>query len=80
MARATYLKKVAVTPAEVTATITMGTSIDHLFSISTALIGGIIWNAAGKEGYKYIFLIGSLIALTSGISAFFITTKNLKKN
>lgn len=66
MARATYLKKIAVKPEDVPQTLTMGVSIDHLFSISIALVGGIIWDALG---YEYVFLIGAGIALVNLFSA-----------
>lgn len=60
MARATYLKKIARTPQELTSTLTAGVSIDHVFSISIALLGGIIWQSFG---YEYIFVLGAFIAL-----------------
>ncbi len=66
MARATYLKKIAVSKEEISSTLTLGTSIDHVFSITIALTGGIIWN---MFGYQYIFLIAALISL---INLFFV--------
>ncbi len=66
MARATYLKKIAVKPEDVPQTLTMGVSIDHIFSISIALVGGVIWDAVG---YQYVFLIGAVIALVNLFSA-----------
>jgi predicted MFS family arabinose efflux permease len=59
MARATYLKKIAGDPKEVTSTLTAGVTIDHVFSITVALAGGLIWKAFG---YEYIFLLGAFIA------------------
>ncbi|OGF50951.1 MAG: hypothetical protein A2044_07640 [Candidatus Firestonebacteria bacterium GWA2_43_8] len=69
MARATYMKKIALNREELTSTLTMGTTIDHVFSISVALIGGIIWSTIG---YRYIFLLGAGIAAMSAISAMFL--------
>lgn len=66
MARATYMKKIAVKPEDVTQTLTMGTTIDHVFSISIALVSGIIWV---KLGYQYVFLMGACIALVNLFSA-----------
>jgi predicted MFS family arabinose efflux permease len=60
MARSTYIKKIALDPSHVQAALTAGVSIDHVFSISTALLGGLIWNAFG---YQYVFLMGAGIAL-----------------
>ncbi|MHB9155495.1 MAG: MFS transporter, partial [Endomicrobiales bacterium] len=71
MARATYLKKIAVTPQEVTSTLTAGVSLDHVFSITIALCGGLIWKAAG---YEYIFLMGALIALANLFFALQVST------
>jgi len=65
MARATYLKKIALSPDHVTPTLSMGVSIDHFFSISVALISGIIWN---RFGYQYVFLCGAAIAVINFFS------------
>jgi predicted MFS family arabinose efflux permease len=66
MARATYLKKIAVKPEDVSQTLTMGLTIDHFFSISIALISGIVWT---KLGYQYVFLIAAIIAVVNFFSA-----------
>ena len=34
-------------------------TIDHIFSISAALVGGIIWDTMG---FQYVFLFGALLA------------------
>lgn len=73
MARATYLKKIAVDPGDIAQTLTMGTSIDHIFSISIALVSGLIWT---KLGYQYVFLLGAVIAVLNLFSASFIRLKN----
>ncbi len=65
MARATYLKKIAVDPEHVTPTLSMATTIDHLFSISVALLSGVIWF---KLGYQYVFVFGALIAVANFFS------------
>jgi predicted MFS family arabinose efflux permease len=59
MARATYLKKIAVQPGDVSQTLMMGVTIDHGFSILVALVGGVIWT---RLGFEYVFLLGALIA------------------
>ena len=66
MARATYLQKIAVKPEDVTQTLTMGVSIDHIFSICCAVCGGFIWI---KWGYQYVFLLGAIIAVINFFSA-----------
>ena len=66
MARATYMKKIAIIPEDVTGTLTMGVTIDHFFSITIAIVSGLVWT---KLGYQYVFIIGAFIALMNLISA-----------
>jgi predicted MFS family arabinose efflux permease len=66
MARAIYLKKIAVKPEDVSQTLTMGITIDHFFSISIALVSGLVWT---KLGYQYVFLIAAVIAVVNFFSA-----------
>ncbi len=77
MARATYLKKIVVHPDHITPTLTMSVSLDHVFSISLALVGGVIWAA---WGYQMVFLLGGCIALLNFISAQFITIPGKNKD
>jgi hypothetical protein len=44
----------------------MGVSIDHLFSIIVASLGGLIWV---HWGYEYVFLLGVAIASVNLVSA-----------
>jgi predicted MFS family arabinose efflux permease len=60
MARSTYMKKIARHNADVQPALTAGVTIDHVFSIAAALVGGMIWNAFG---FQYVFLFGMLIAI-----------------
>ncbi len=66
MARATYINKIALQPADVQPALTFSVTLDHIFSISIALIGGAIWNAFG---YQYVFLIGVGIAIINYFAA-----------
>jgi predicted MFS family arabinose efflux permease len=66
MARSTYMKKIARVPEDVQPALTAGVSIDHLFSISAALLGGLIWD---RFGYQYVFLLGVLIAVVNVFAA-----------
>jgi predicted MFS family arabinose efflux permease len=59
MARSTYMKKIAKQDLDVQPALTAGVTLDHIFSISVALIGGVIWNTFG---YQYVFLLGVIIA------------------
>jgi predicted MFS family arabinose efflux permease len=62
MARATYMKKIALQPSDIQPALTVSVTIDHAFSITIALIGGVIWN---YFGFQYVFLLGVLIALVN---------------
>jgi len=66
MARSTYLKKIAISKDHIAPTLTMAVSIDHIFSISIALIGGLVWT---KFGHQAVFLFGAGIALVNLVSA-----------
>ncbi|HPN82084.1 MAG TPA: MFS transporter, partial [Spirochaetota bacterium] len=76
MARATWLKKIALAPEDVQQTLTMGVSIDHVFSISIALIGGLLWH---DLGHSAVFLVGAGIAVVNLISARFVRVPGHKK-
>lgn len=65
IARSTYLKKIALDSTHIMPTLSLAISIDHVFSITIALFGGIIWNAIG---YQAVFLIGALIAVINLLS------------
>jgi predicted MFS family arabinose efflux permease len=66
MARSTYMKKIAMQGEDVQPALTAGTTIDHIFSISVALLGGVIWN---NYGFQYVFLLGMLIAAINFVVA-----------
>ncbi len=69
MARSTYLKKIASHPSHITPTLTLSVSLDHLFSISIALFGGIVWT---RWGYQTVFIAGAGIAVVNLVTARFI--------
>ncbi len=71
MARSTYMKKIAKSPDHIQPALTAGVTIDHVFSISAALVGGVIWS---RYGYQYVFLFGMLIALANFAAALQIKT------
>ena len=66
MARAMYMKKIAKKPEDVQPALTVSVTLDHLFSIGVALIGGVIWNV---WGFQYVFLLGVFIALANFAAA-----------
>ncbi len=66
MARSMYMKKIAVKEEDIQPALTAGVTIDHIFSISIAFLGGVIWNLFG---FQYVFLIGVGIAALSFVAA-----------
>jgi MFS family permease len=66
MARATYMKKIALQPDHIQPALTAAVTIDHVFSITAALIGGVIWNAFS---FQYIFLMGAGLAVINFFTA-----------
>jgi MFS family permease len=66
MARATYMKKIALQPDHIQPALTAAVTIDHVFSITAALVGGVIWNAFG---FQYVFLLGMVIAIINFFTA-----------
>ncbi len=66
MARAMFIKKIALRPEDVQTALSAGVTLDHAFSISVALIGGVIWNTFG---FQYVFLMGVFIAMLNFVAA-----------
>ena len=66
MARSTYMQKIALRPEDIQSALTASVTIDHIFSISVALIGGVIWNIFG---FQYVFLMGVFIAMVNFVAA-----------
>ena len=66
IARATYIKKIAKNKEEISNTLSLGLSIDHVFAISIALLGGYMWY---KFSYKVVFIMGAIISLLNYFAA-----------
>ncbi|MGD9546290.1 MAG: MFS transporter [Candidatus Krumholzibacteriia bacterium] len=60
VARTTYLKKIAVDPADITPTVSLGITIDHAVAMSLPVLSGWIWE---RHGHQYVFLLAGAIAL-----------------
>lgn len=63
MARATYIKKMSKEASEVTRTLSMGLSIDHVISMFIPILAGYVWYANGPSGYIYVFLGGIVLSV-----------------
>lgn len=62
MARTTYVRKIAVDPTDITPTLSLGISADHVVSMTIPVLGGYIWDAFG---YQWVFIGGAVIALVN---------------
>lgn len=76
MARSTYLKKIAITEEDVSPTLSLGISIDHIISMFLPIVGGLVWYGSGSHGYRYVFLGGAVVALINFFSARFVKINN----
>jgi len=65
MARATYVRKIAVDKAEIARTLSMGQSLDHVISMFIPALAGFIWYSQGAGGYIYVFVGGLVISVVN---------------
>jgi len=69
MARVTYMKKIALKPEDVSPSLSLGTSVDHMVTIFLPILGGLAWYKGGPGGYKYVFLGGAVVAFLNFVSS-----------
>ncbi|MDA3900621.1 MAG: MFS transporter [Spirochaetes bacterium] len=62
MIRVLYLKEIALHTSDITPTLSLGISVDHVVSISSAFLGGIVWVAWGPH---YIFFLVAALSLVN---------------
>jgi len=62
MARTAYLKRIAVDPADLTPTLSLGVSIDHAVSMSLPTVGGLLWM---RYGYPYVFAVAAFLSFAN---------------
>lgn len=66
MANNVYVQRISTNKEEITATLSTGISVNHIFSVFIALLGGWIWKVAGIET---LFTISAALALINSIYA-----------
>jgi predicted MFS family arabinose efflux permease len=59
MARSVYVKKIAHHEDDISPTLAMGTTIDHIASMAIPALGNIVWIT---YGYQYVFVVGMAVA------------------
>lgn len=60
VARTTYLKKIAVDPADITPTMGVGITIDHAVAMTLPVASGWLWQ---HVGFQWVFVLAAAIAL-----------------
>lgn len=60
--RTLYLRAIAISPEDITPTLSMGISMDHIVSISSAMLGGIVWDLWGPQ---YVFYLAASLSLAN---------------
>jgi hypothetical protein len=65
-ARAVYAGSIADDPQELATTLSLGITIDHVFSMSVPILGGLIWQAFG---YEMVFLSAAGVAVVTAVAA-----------
>lgn len=60
LVRVVYLKSILIKESDLTPTLSLGLSIDHVVSIGFAYIGGIVWSTMGPQ---YVFFITAALSL-----------------
>ncbi|MDR3294460.1 MAG: MFS transporter [Clostridiales Family XIII bacterium] len=66
MVRAIYMRSIAVTPEDVTPSLTMGMGIDHVMAVIGSYACGVVWFRFGPE---YVFIIAGLLSLFNLLAA-----------
>ena len=62
MARTTYARRMTDDPSEVSATLSLGISLDHIISMFMPVFAGILWSMNAGSGYVYVFAGGIVIS------------------
>ncbi|MCL1906096.1 MAG: MFS transporter [Clostridiales bacterium] len=60
MVRSVYMRSVAFSPQEVTPTLSLGMSLDHVLSILSAILCGWLWKSLGPQ---YVFVFAALLSV-----------------
>lgn len=67
MVRSIYLRLIAIKPSDVSTTLTLGQSFDHVVSITCAVAAGFVWKNFGPE---YVFYLAAILSLVNLYVAF----------
>ncbi|MBF8982690.1 MFS transporter [Lutibacter sp. B2] len=62
MIRTIYLRSIALKTSDITPTLSLGLSLDHIVSIICAYLGGVVWSLWGPQ---YIFFLAASLSLVN---------------
>jgi len=62
MVRAVYMSQIALSPEEITPTLSVGITLDHVLSILSALLCGLLWREMGPQ---YVFILAALLSVAN---------------
>ena len=65
MARTTYVRRITDDPNEVSATLSMGISLDHVIAMTIPAFAGMLWATDQSYGYVYVFAGGIVISVVN---------------
>jgi len=66
MVRKIYMRAIAITPEDITPSLSLGMSIDHVLAIAGATVCGLIWHNFGPE---YVFILAGLMSFGNFVIA-----------
>jgi hypothetical protein len=66
MIRSMYLRSIALSPADISPTLTVGQGMDHIVSITCATLGGLVWTLWGAQ---YVFFGAAFLSLANYVVA-----------
>jgi len=67
MARTTYVRRLTGDASEVSATLALGVTFDHVLAISMPAFAGMLWATNMGSGYVYVFIGGLVVAVLNMI-------------
>lgn len=67
MTRSIYVKSIVAKPEDLSPTLSLGISIDHIISMILPVVGSLLWLKSGSKGYTWIFLGGAVVAMANVI-------------
>lgn len=64
MARETYLSKISDSKEDLSASLSLGVSINHIISMTVPALGGLLWKA---RGYQSVFYVAAAVSVVQGL-------------